>query len=140
MKHYEQIEHTADLAIRAYGDTVDEAFAAAADAMFDIITERAPIESREHVAFEVESDDRESLLVAFLSKLILSTEVDHWVLHDFAVTLQGDRKLHASASGERFDPARHGGGLQIKGVSYHMLEIANPQPGSPASVQVLFDI
>jgi SHS2 domain-containing protein len=140
MKRHEYIEHTADIAIRAYGDSLEEAFASAADAMFEIITEHAVIEPRERVSFNIEAGDQESLLVAFLSRLVLSHEIDGWVLHDFSVTIEDGRHMHASASGERFDPDRHGGGLQIKGVSYHLMEIRQPVGDDPASVQVLFDI
>ncbi len=140
MKHYEQIGHTADIAIRAYGDTLEEAFACAAGAMFEIITEHAEIRASNSVDFVVEADDLENLLVEFLSRLVLANEVDGWVFGDFSVTFEGESRLRAVAVGEKFDTSRHGGGLQIKGVSYHMIEITPPVKGAPASVQVLFDI
>ena len=37
MKHYDLLEHTADVGVKAYGSTVAEAFEHAAEAMFDII-------------------------------------------------------------------------------------------------------
>ena len=67
MKKYEFIEHTADIAIKAYGDTLEEAFAAAAEAMFDIITAGSEIEADKNISFAVESIDLEGLLVYFLS-------------------------------------------------------------------------
>ena len=72
MKTYEFIEHTADIVVKAYGNTLEEAFGAAATAMFDILTGRAPRQRKQKATFEVEAVDREGLLVNFLSKLIAS--------------------------------------------------------------------
>ncbi len=140
VKHYEFVEHTADIAIRAFGDTVEEAFACAAEAMFEIITDEAKIQPVEAITVDAEGIDREALLVSFLSQLIVIHETDNYVLRDFNVTFTGPNQLRASASGELYDPNHHGGGTPIKGVSYHMLEIAEADGPTPASVQVLFDI
>ena len=56
------------------------------------------------------------------------------------VTFHGDRRLTATGLGECFDRAKHGEGIQVKGVSYHMLEINEGVPGELSSVQVLLDI
>lgn len=140
MKRYEFIEHTADIAIRAYGDSLGEAYACAADAFFEIVTNTTPIEPAERVTVEAEGIDPESLLVNFLSKLILVHEVDGWVLRDFTVELLPNNKLRAVGAGEKFSANRHGGGLQVKGVSYHMMEIQDAGSRGPSFVQVLFDI
>ncbi len=140
MKHYEFIEHTADVAVKAYGATLEEAFAVAAEAMFDIMTDESPIERKQKVELEVESMDIEGLLVNFLSKLIVLHEVDQLVLKDFVVAFTGKASLKADAWGEKFTQARHGGGLHVKGVSYHMMEVVEGQRGEPCHVQVLFDV
>ena len=44
-KQYEIIEHTADVGIKAYGETLSEAFENAAKGMFDIITDSSEVES-----------------------------------------------------------------------------------------------
>jgi SHS2 domain-containing protein len=140
MGHYEFIEHTADVAIRAYGDSLEEAFATAAQAMFDIITDSAPVEPLQEIEIDITAMDRESLVVNFLSQLIVVHEVDRLVLGHFSLTFAGSNALHVIASGEPFDRERHGRGIHVKGVAYHMLEIEEPGLESPAMVQVLFDI
>lgn len=140
MKRYEFIEHTADIAIRAYGDSVAEAFACAADAFFEIVTNKSEIQPTQVVTIEAEGIDIESLLVGFLSRLILTLEVEGWVLTEFRVELVSANRLRATGRGEKFSLNRHGGGLQIKGVSYHMLEIHDGGGREPSFVQVLFDI
>lgn len=140
MKRYEFVEHTADVAIRAYGRNLEEAFAVAAEAMFDIMTDESTIERKQKVELEAESIDTEGLLVNFLSKLIVLHEVDQLVLKDFVVTFAGDNSLKAWGWGEKFTETRHGGGMHVKGVSYHMMEIVESQSGKPSYVQVLFDV
>lgn len=140
MKHFEYLDHTGDIAIRAYGDNVEAAFAAAAGAMFEIITGCNTISTRQTIILEVESIDLEGLLVGFLSDLIVKYEVDGLVFGDFDVTLSEPNCLRATARGERYDTKRHGHGTQIKGVSYHMMEIVDRQGFAQSSVTVVFDV
>ncbi len=140
MKPYEFIEHTADIVIRAYGNSLEEAFAVAARAMFDVITAEAKIGHEQDVEFEIDALDLEGLLVGFLSRLIVIHEVDHLVLGRFEVSFDSARHLKARAWGEKFNEARHGGGTNVKAVSYHMLEIAQEDEETQTYVQVLFDV
>jgi SHS2 domain-containing protein len=140
MKRYEYIEHTADIVARAYGDSLDEAFAAAAEAMFGVITGGARVNPTKPVTLRVESIDLPGLLVGFLSELIVINEVNSLVLTDFTVRLLDDTHLEASAVAEEFDPSRHSDGMSVKGISYHMLEIERGTADKPCMVQVLFDV
>jgi SHS2 domain-containing protein len=140
MQPYEFKEHTADIIARAYGATIEEAFANAARAMFDIITGGSEIKAVDKHEFTVESIDLEGLLVGFLSQLIVLHETENVVLARFVVSLQDERHLHTVCLGEPFDPTRHGGGSPVKGVSYHMMEIEKGGQGRPCHVQVLFDV
>lgn len=138
--HYEFIEHTADIAIKAYGATVEQAFTVAAEAMFDIITDGSNIEPRETLEFETESVDFEGLLVGFLSNLIVLYEVQNYVLCKFQITFLNANSLKAVCRGEMFDEKKHARGLHIKGVSYHMMEIFDGGSEGESYVQVLFDV
>jgi len=139
-KRWEFIEHTADIAIKAYGDNLEDAFATAATAMFDIMTDSSKVEPIEKVEFETESVDIEGLLVGFLSNLIVLHEVQNMVLTGFEITFVSERKLKVAARGERFDDQKHARGHHIKGVSYHMMEISDGGGKTPSFVQVLFDV
>lgn len=140
MAQYEFLDHTADVLVKAYGGSLEEAFGSAAEAMFAVITDSAPIKPLQEVHLEVESIDLEGLLVAFLSQLIVTFETDGLVLTDFTVAFTSERELKASARGEPFEDKIHGQGTQVKGISYYLMEINEPGRGKPASVQVLFDI
>ncbi len=140
MKRYEFIDHTADIIARAHGATLPEAFAAAAQAMFDVITGGAEITGDRQFDFEVESIDREGLLVGFLSDLIVIHETEHVVLGEFRIELVDTTHLRAVVRGESFTPERHGEGTQVKGISYHMIEILEDSRDRSWTVQVLFDV
>ena len=140
MKPYEFIDHTADIIARAYGETLEEAFGAAAKAMFDVITGGVEIQSVGRYEIEVKSIDTEGLLVGFLSDLIVLHETENVVLGEFEVTLDGMERLHAVCHGEKFDPRRHSDGSPVKGISYHMMEIEEGDGDPPCHVQVLFDV
>ena len=139
-RRWEFIEHTADIAIKAYGNSIEETFATAAGAMFDIMTDSSKIEPIDKIEFEIESVDIEGLLVGFLSHLIVLHETENRVLTNFQVTFAGRSKLKVTAAGEKFDEGKHAHGHHIKGVSYHMMEILDGAGKTPSSVQVLFDV
>ena len=138
MKTYEIIEHTADVAIKAFGKNLAEAFENAAKAMFDIITDNSEIESVGQYDIELEAPDLEQLLVDWLSELLFLNTSKNIVFGFFKIELD-DKKKHLSAHvfGDTFSTTKYKIGAEIKAVTYHMLEVKNKKP---YEVQVLFDI
>ena len=136
MKQYELIEHTADVGVKAYGKTIAEAFEHAAKGMFDIITDESTIDPVGQYDIQMEAPDLEQLLVDWLSKLIFLNDAQDLVFGKFQVTLTGNQ-LSASVFGEKYDTKKHRMGVEIKAVTYHMLQVNEKDP---IFVQVLFDI
>ena len=56
-KKFEFFEVTADVGIKSYGKTLEEAFENAALAMFEVITDTSKIEPKIERKIEVESED-----------------------------------------------------------------------------------
>ncbi len=138
MRPYELIDHTADIGLKAYGKTLSEAFAHAAKGMFDIITNSSEIENKGEYAIKLSADSLEQLLVDWLSELLFLQGAENLVFGVFTVTVNEKRCiLSATVFGEEFDREKHQVGIEIKAVTYHMLEV---QRKSPCFVQVLFDI
>ncbi|MBD3258149.1 hypothetical protein GF377_06925 [candidate division GN15 bacterium] len=141
MKRFEYIDHTADIIVKAYGRDLPEAFAAAAEGLFAVMTDEAATNGIDRIEFDVTSQDLDGLLVGLLSELIVRHEVDQIIGSDFTVELSGTDKLRCTARTEPVDPAKHSEGIHVKGISYHMLEIHEPSgDNDPAFVQVLFDV
>jgi len=85
----------------------------------------------------LESDSPEDLLMDFLSEILFVSEVDGLVFSSFSVTLSGN-SLTAVLTGVPFDPSRHRGGTEIKGVSYSGLRILKEDDGYV--LDILFDV
>ncbi len=136
MKHYELVEHTADVGVKAYGETIAEAFEHAAEGMFDIITDESTIQPIGEYTIILEAPDLEQLLVDWLSQLLFLNGAHCFVFGRFEVTLTGT-SLSARVFGEKFDTKKHRMGVEVKAVTYHMLQV---HLEDPLFVQVLFDI
>lgn len=136
MKKYDLLEHTADVGVRAYGDSISECFENAAKGMFDIITDYSKLESKGEYEIRLKADDLEQLLVDWLSELLFLNSAENLVFGVFKVKIK-DKSLSAVVSGENFDTSKHNIGAEIKAVTYHMIEVKKSRP---FHVQVLFDI
>jgi len=136
MKPYELIEHTADVGVKAYGKTLAEAFEHAAKGMFDIITDESTIDPIGQYDINLEAPDLEQLLVDWLSQLLFLNGAENLVFGKFEVTLKGTQ-LTAHIFGENYDTKKHRMGVEIKAVTYHMVQVSQK---NPIFVQVLFDI
>ena len=123
MKRYETFDHTADVGIRAFGKTVEEVFANAAYALFDLLTDVGS--ARNQLAHEVcvEGMDREDLLVRWLNELLFLWEKERYVFREFHIVRLTATSLKAVARGEIFDAARHECKTEIKAVTYHQVEV-----------------
>ncbi len=138
MSGFEIIEHTADVGIRAWGDSIDEAFENAAVGMFSIIGDVSRVKSIGELEVRVENEEFEGLLVDWLSELLYTFDTDKLFLGKFGVKIErnGVLRLTGRAYGERYDPEKHGMGTEIKAVTYHMVEVNLERN----EIKVLFDI
>ncbi len=136
MKKYELIDHTADVCIKAYGKTISEAFENAAVGMFDIITDNSKIGIVGQYSIKLEAPDLEQLLVDWLSELLFLNSAKNLVFGSFKVAID-ENHLSAQVFGEEYDTSKHKMGVEVKAVTYHMLEVKDTEP---FYVKVLFDI
>jgi SHS2 domain-containing protein len=131
---YRQLPHTADLAWQIKGASLQELFENAAAALVATMTDRRYLRRREPRQIEVESPDREALLVDWLNYLLYLFDVEGFLGREFHIGTLTDRRLKATAWGETFDPARHPEKTAVKAATYHHLEIAPRGTGWQATV------
>ena len=137
-KQYDLIEHTADVGIKAYGKDLSECFKHAAKGMFDLITDCSNVEEKGVYHIELDAEDCEQLLVDFLGELLFLQSSRNLVFGSFDVNLDSEKCfLSAIIKGEEFDLSKHKYGMEIKAVTYHMLEVHSEKP---FFVKILFDI
>lgn len=136
MKKFELIEHTADLGLAAYGETLAEAFANAAGGMFSIIAEPDGVKVVESRRVEIDADDVEGLLFEWLNALLYYFDVEGIIFRRFDIIDFKERRLAAECYGEKYDPTRHRLKTGVKSATYHMLEVDRTRN----RVQVIFDV
>lgn len=134
---YTELSHTADIAIRVSGRTLNQLFENAAYGMFDMISgrqlARVPAEVPERLTLE--SFDRESLLVDWLTELLLWYEANRKMVTRTEVQTISDTQLTARfwAGTAPFEPYE-----DIKAVTYHNLAIENVDETWQATI--VFDV
>ena len=137
MRSFELLDHTADLFLRARGDSLAELAVACAEGMFSILVGEGDVEERTTVEIALEAEDAEELVHAWLRELLFRFSAEGVAFRRFDVHEAAATRLRATCSGEPFDPERHGGGIEIKAVTYHGFKVRHDQGGWLA--EVLFD-
>jgi SHS2 domain-containing protein len=132
---FEELSHTADIKIRVHAHTLEKLFSDTFKALMQVCMEnrsgRIPYE------IEIESSDYESLLTDFLSEVLFVSEVESLVFSEARIRIDGF-SLTAELRGELFDPVRHSGGSEVKGISYSGLAITHNEKGF--MLDIIFDV
>jgi SHS2 domain-containing protein len=131
---YEQIEHTADLALRIHGGDLHELFANAAYAMFSQLADVGQIRPVVQELVNVEGTDYESLLVNWLNELLYLHETQNHVYSDFDISELTQQVLKATVRGEQTTDVY----TIIKAATYHDLTVCRTADGFTATI--VFDV
>lgn len=118
----ETFEHEADIGIRGFGHTLEEAFENAAICLYSVMVNVGSIELKEVRTISVTASDPELLLVEWLNALLSLSDIERMVFARFEVVFNG-MSLTGRAWGEHLDKARHQPHVEIKAATYHMLRI-----------------
>ncbi|UCE14223.1 MAG: archease [Candidatus Heimdallarchaeota archaeon] len=119
---FEYFEHQADVGIRGIGKTLAEAFEQAALAMFDIMVETKEVSTEELQIVEVEGNDLNDLLIAWLSELLFLKDVEGKMFSRFEITSIDKKNLVAKVYGEFIKPS-HKLKLEVKAATWTQLVI-----------------
>ena len=115
---------TADVAFEAWGKDLNELFANAALAMFEVMVNTEKVEAKEVREIEVEGIDLESLLFNWLNELLFYYGSENLVFKKFEVEVdEKNFRLRAKAYGEKFDREKHELKTEVKSCTYHKLKI-----------------
>ena len=132
---FEEIEHTADRALRIYGRNFEELLLNAACGLNRIMgVDRITGETQQTKSFSLDAEDAEGLLVEWLSELAFWAESEMLVFSEFDFQTVSQTRVKAVAAGRRVAKLeRH-----VKAVTYHNLEIVESETGLAATV--VFDV
>ena len=123
---WEHFHHVADIGVRGYGVTVEEAFVHAALALTAVITDPAAVVPRTAIPVACTAPDRELLLVDWLNALIYEMATRAMLFSRFTVRISGEH-LTAEAWGEKVEVARHAPAVEVKGATYTSLRVAEEE-------------
>ncbi|UCF90395.1 MAG: archease [Desulfobacterales bacterium] len=132
---FEEIEHTADWALRITGSNLEELLCNAARGMNSLMVREVGADgSLLEKPVELEAIDAESLLVEWLSELAYWAEREMLVFERFAFHALTPTHLKATLYGRAVSAMEK----HIKAVTYHNLKIAPTARGLEATV--VFDV
>jgi len=129
-------EHDADIGIVGRGTTVEQAFEAAAQAVFAIVTNLALVQPSSTLTIEFEEADPELALVTWLNLLLGKAREQGMIFSRFHVQHQ-DSKWRAEALGEKWRAGLERG-VEVKGATLTMLSVK--QAGAIWEARCIVDV
>jgi SHS2 domain-containing protein len=135
---WEHFEHQADMGIRGWGRTRDEAFAQAALSLVAVCTDPAQVATRETVKVVCESTDEEMLLYEWLNAVVYQMATRKMLFGHFKVESDGLR-LQGTMVGEAVNVERHQPAVEVKAATVTCLRVAR-EPDCGWSAQCVVDV
>ncbi|BBA70178.1 archease [Geobacter sulfurreducens] len=118
---------TADVAFEAWGETREEMFCAAADALTNVmVDDLASVTPTEEIVISLANEELDLLLFSFLQELIFLKDARCLLLRVPRVMItETEEVLHldAIARGERIDNERHPMMVDVKAVTLHLFSV-----------------
>ena len=128
---FEHFEHKADIGIRGFGATMEEAFEEAAKAMTDVIVDVRSVGKEKKEIIEASATDESALLIAFLNQLLFVKDTKKLIFSTFVVHItkeNGKFVIRAKVAGTLLDPKRHNFKVDVKAATYSELKVTKQGP------------
>jgi SHS2 domain-containing protein len=130
---YIEIEHTADCELHIWAPDMQGLLIQAARGMYEITGTRLAGNDLFTHDFEILNQDRESLLVDFLSELLFLAEDQHLGFDNYQILVNQSTWRFVVEGGKIFEQSK-----VIKAVTYHGIKIQETDEG--LEVNIVFDI
>ncbi len=140
---FEFKDHTADVQVRSWGKTLEEAFSQTALSLMTTITpDLKKISPLIIKNIEINSEDIYALCFDFLSEFLYIFDVDELIFNEITVDFIKKKidgyKLKATAIGEKFDRNKHEIGTEVKAITYSFMNIEEKK--DKIEIDITFDI
>ena len=137
-KGYEFFEHTADVGMRAWGATLAELFIHAAQGLVALVAEDSAIRPTESRPVTLSASSIEELLQAWLTELLVWFDAEGFLPGAYDLESVNATALRGRIQGERFDPAQHTHGTEVKGITRHQFRVE--QINGRWEARLIFDV
>lgn len=134
---WEHFPHDADIGIRGFGISINEAFEQAALAMTAVITNPNTIANNEMIEIVCEEPDEELLFVDWLNALVYEMATRNMLFGKYQVSVING-SLRGQAWGEKIDILKHEPIVEVKGATYTSLSVK--QDDSSWIAQCVIDV
>jgi SHS2 domain-containing protein len=140
---FEYIDHTADVQVRCYGFSIEQAFEQAAYSLMKTISpDLEKIQIIEKKEITIKAEDKEALLENFLSEFLYIFDVEGLIFSQIiikkVIKIESEYRLIAIAKGEKFDKFRHEIGIEVKAITYSYMNI--DEKSDLTVIDIVFDI
>lgn len=139
---FKEIDHTADVGIVAYGESMEEMFVNAAYGMLHISYGNLSIDKDLSLKILVEEPDEYHLLVSWLTEINYLTLTQDFLIHEIKpfriLKSTYSLKMETEVTGIQAATFLDFYNREIKAVTYHQLKIEKKPTGFEC--QVIFDI
>ena len=122
--HWEHYSHPADMGVRGFGPTREEAFVQAALAMTAIMVAPEKVQPQQAVEIVCEDDDDEMLFWYWLSAVLFEMGLRNMVFGRFEIQAVQGGGLRAMVWGEPVDVGRHEPAVEVKAATFADLKVA----------------
>jgi len=119
---WEHYSHGADIGVRGFGRSAEEAFEQAAIALTAVVADVSGVRQSERIEIHCDAPDLELLLVSWLNTIIYEMAVRNMLFSSYSVVLSG-LSLTGTLVGEGIDPERHQLAVEAKGATVTDLKV-----------------
>jgi SHS2 domain-containing protein len=129
---YKILEHVSDAYIEVQGSSLEECFSKAGLAVVDLMVDLSLISEVSSSIYRAQGFDLESLLYGFLEEVLLKTTSGEFLAHSLEVDIskeEGGYSVRGVGRGEPLIVDKHRPKLEVKAVTYHLMEIKKMREG-----------
>lgn len=131
---FEEVEHTADLALRVWGEDLKALFTSAARGMAWLMADPEGVEVDVEFSVELSAEDPETLLVTWLGELLYLSERENLIFTEFDLEQVSSTHLVGKVRGGAPERWRN----HIKAATFSELDIREMESG--LGTNVVFDV
>ncbi|MDB5037130.1 MAG: uncharacterized protein JWQ35_658 [Bacteriovoracaceae bacterium] len=122
VRSWEHFSHEADIGIRGFGKTPEEAFENAAFALLCVVTDPEKVEPKNSIFIECVAKSYEFLFYDWINALIYEMDIRDMLFSRFKVQIDENFTLNAEVFGEPMDQKRFEPAVYIKGATFTELK------------------
>lgn len=134
---FESVEHTADLAIRAWAEEMSGLIEQSARGMLDLMLSQPP-DAADSVQILGTGDDREELVIDCLRQILLLIDTEGLVPVSARVLRADETQVRCEVGVVAIEDGREALAEDIKAVTYHALEVRSRD--GMLEVEIVFDV